>query len=138
MTKSTEEVCRIFGISKSTLFRWEQEGRIPPPKRTGRMKERMYASAQLEALLMLCFRPVFNQAFAGEDCAVIANAFESLFLTKVLIGKTVGVDEIRAFAKQRPLAPSTMKGLLAAAATQFSAESWEFKALVGAVHASCA
>ena len=138
MIKSTEEVCRIFGISKSTLFRWERWGRIPRPKRTGKMKERIYASAQLEALLIICFRPVFDQAFADEDLAAITNAFESLFLAKVMIGKAVGIDEICAFARQRPLASSTMKKLLSAATTQFEAESLEFKALVGAVHASCA
>ena len=27
---STAEICEMFGISKSTLFRWEREGRLPP------------------------------------------------------------------------------------------------------------
>ncbi len=31
---STQTVCDLLGITKSTLIRWEREGRVPKPRRT--------------------------------------------------------------------------------------------------------
>jgi len=50
-TFTAKEVCRILGISKSTLVRLEKEGRIPKASsRKGRMRARAYSWDDLEAL----------------------------------------------------------------------------------------
>lgn len=51
-TLSSSEVCAIFGISKSTLFRWEREGIIPevPRVRVGLMEERVYGAEHLRRI----------------------------------------------------------------------------------------
>jgi predicted site-specific integrase-resolvase len=46
---STLEVCRVFDISKATLFRWEREGLISTPPRDWR-NWRLYTATNLEEI----------------------------------------------------------------------------------------
>ncbi len=46
---SPAQVCKKLGISKSTLFRWEEKGHIPVPDRNIR-GERCYTLAHCEAI----------------------------------------------------------------------------------------
>jgi len=46
MTWTPAEVCEMFGISKSTLLRWEKEGKISPPTRDDD-QNRLYTAEHL-------------------------------------------------------------------------------------------
>src|ERR1035438_3897641 len=43
------EICEIFAVSKSTLFRWEQEAVIPPVPRDEK-HQRLYTSEHVRAI----------------------------------------------------------------------------------------
>lgn len=49
---SPAEVCEMFGISKSTLFRWEREGVLPPPDRNtaGSRDVRVYSQRDIQII----------------------------------------------------------------------------------------
>lgn len=53
-TYTPAEICKMFDISKSTLFRWEREGEISPPDRD--LRQRRYYTqkhrAEIAELLM--------------------------------------------------------------------------------------
>jgi DNA-binding transcriptional MerR regulator len=46
----TAEVCRMVGISKTTLFRWLMEGISREPEQRDRRGWRLFTEAQIEAL----------------------------------------------------------------------------------------
>lgn len=49
-TYTPAQICKMFDISKSTLFRWEREGHIPPARRDWQ-GYRQYTSEHVQALL---------------------------------------------------------------------------------------
>ena len=48
-TYSTAEICDMFGVSKSTLFRWERDGLLPSVDRDVN-GQRQYSQIHLEAI----------------------------------------------------------------------------------------
>jgi len=56
---STLEVCRMFDISKATLFRWEREGLISTPPRDWR-NWRLYTATNLEQIKRIIRRRTSN------------------------------------------------------------------------------
>jgi len=60
------DICEMFGISKSTLFRWEKEGKIPPSSRD-EDQNRFYTVDHVAAITMLMLQRRFDRLMRNEE-----------------------------------------------------------------------
>jgi hypothetical protein len=93
---STAEVCEMFGISKSTLFRWEREGLLPPISRdiSG---QRLYTQDHLIAISKRQKKQLgkqFESAIAAGDQNGLLQISEALALRKFFEGDITGLYEL--------------------------------------------
>ena len=111
---SPAEICEIFDISKSTLFRWEEEELIPVVRRD-RHHQRQYERAHLKAISdrqKQVLKKRFDSAAELDDersLVDLEHIHESNALRKMLVGDRSGFDELES-AKR--IAASTIKHLL--------------------------
>jgi len=113
---SPAEICEMFGISKSTLFRWEQEGLLPPVRRalTG---QREYTDEHVQAISTKQLTTQFERAAVLEDAAGLASIQEALSLSKfVYRGEIIGLYELAEYPK---LSTNTIRQLLQVALDQY-------------------
>ena len=85
-TYSTAEICEMFGISKSTLFRWEREGLLPPISRD-LSGQRLYTQKHLNAISERQKKQLgkrYASAIASNDQNSLAQISEALALRKFL------------------------------------------------------
>ncbi len=95
-TYSTVEVCELFGISRSTLFRWEKEGWFPHVERD-EMGQRLYTDTHLRAIaqrLKERYKRQYEQALSAEDKRRMENLARALSFVKFLEGKMEGLQEL--------------------------------------------
>jgi transcriptional regulator with XRE-family HTH domain len=97
---SPNEICEIFGISKSTLLRWEREKLIPPAKRDIRTDQRQYTQKdfleigeQINKQLRLKFERVTNSG-SFED---MKQTFEDLYVARFITGESTAIAELENF-----------------------------------------
>lgn len=129
---SPAEICEMFGISKSTLFRWERDGLLPPVHRD-LANQRQYTRAHLQAISELQKGKLgqqFERVAAAEDLEQQEAVLKAVSLHKVLEGDMTGLYELAEYA--RP-SPETVRQLLRIALDQYEPHSDEFRELVETV-----
>ncbi len=97
-TYSTVEICELFGISKSTLFRWERESWLPPVPRDAN-GQRQYTNVHLKAIakrLRKRYSGQYEQASKSEDVERMATIQQTLSYIKFLEGDPTGLQELKA------------------------------------------
>ena len=120
---SPAEVCEKLGISKSTLFRWEDNGYVPAPDRNLR-GERCYTQSDLEAIARFVQSRRFRQRYAqilAEDNEDTRPKLEELSEQNALfkfvnLRDPTGLVELREYS---PLQPSTIRQLLRVAVNDY-------------------
>jgi DNA-binding transcriptional MerR regulator len=120
---SPAQICKKFGISKSTLLRWEAKGHIPAPGRNLR-GERRYTPAHCQAIARFVQLQRYPQRYAQilaegteEARSKLTEIGEQNALFKfVYLRDPTGLVELREYS---PLAPETIRQLLRAAADEY-------------------
>lgn len=115
-TFTPAEVCALLGISKSTLFRWEKDGILPPVLRNDSNGEREYTRVHLEAIRSKLLKSRFETASQINNLSSIASASEQLSFLKVLAGDDLGLHELEEFPQ---LSPGTLNQLARVAVSQY-------------------
>ncbi len=77
------EVCKLLGIGKSTLFRWEKENIFPLPKRTLE-GHRIYSNRDIEIILARLTVRQTRIAKASLRTAIETHLNEASVLTRLL------------------------------------------------------
>lgn len=134
---SPAQVCARFGISKSTLFRWEAEGHVPAPDRNLR-GERQYTQSHLAGIARFVqsrrHRSRYAQIFNGEAQDARAKLVElgeqNALFKFVNLGDMTGLAELWEY---RPLQPATIRELLKAALKQHDPEDLPFREIIDLV-----
>lgn len=129
------EVCDIFDISKSTLFRWEKDRLIPSPERDLR-QQREYTQAHMAEISRLLFRKrvqsVANTEHEPGAQQRLDAITEQVALNKfVVLGDIGGLYEL---AERETLSDETIKLLLKEAARRSPSDEafrWIVKRVVG-------
>ena len=93
---ATAEVCEMFGISKSTLFRWEREGLLPPVPRdiSG---QRQYNLDHISAISERQKKQLgrqFEHAIKTGDQSTLLQISEAVAIRKFLEGDITGLYEL--------------------------------------------
>lgn len=109
---SPAEICRMFGISKTTLFRWEEEGKISAVvRKVNKVREytkvhvREIAGMQVKSLTEL-----YERAVETENEAQMKQIHDELTRIKVFYLEDVtGLFEL---AQQNNLSEDMIRGLL--------------------------
>jgi DNA-binding transcriptional MerR regulator len=121
---SPAEVCELFGISKSTLLRWEREGTLPAPTRnvTDQREPRIYTQRDVQVIarkqegeLRLKYeaasRRLDEHKRIGRELNLerLHELLELRSLRKFLAGNELGLAEL---SEYRHLHPRTIRVLL--------------------------
>jgi DNA-binding transcriptional MerR regulator len=110
-TYSTAEICEMFGVSKSTLFRWERDGFLPSVDRDVN-GQRQYSQIHLEAIsgrLIKRLGKEMVQAATRENDQALQALTEAVSLRKFLAGDETGLRELAEYDR---LPPDTILQLL--------------------------
>jgi len=113
---SPAEICKMFNISKTTLFRWEQEDWFP---RVGRSLggERQYTWEHIQAISKRRVKEHFDGAASTEDEARLREISEIISLHKfIYMGDRTGLQEL---AEYPGLGREIIQQLLRAALEQY-------------------
>jgi len=129
---STAEVCDLFQISRSTLFRWENKPGVRPSR--DRRAQRQYGPEALAAIRERC---ITSWVEGSRDLDTMATALEHLFLAKMHSNELVGLVELRELARATPLAPTTVKKLLGFAMERLDPDDQEFELILTTLLESC-
>jgi transcriptional regulator with XRE-family HTH domain len=108
---STAEICEMFGISKSTLFRWEREGKLPPISRdiTGqRQYNQEHITAISEKQKKQLGKRYAHAIQAGNDASLLLIS-EAVAIRKFLEGDITGLYEL---AELPEVSHDTLKQLM--------------------------
>lgn len=135
---SPAEVCEKLNISKSTLFRWEDNGYIPAPDRNLR-GERRYTQSDLEAIARFVQSRRHRQRYAqilAEDNEDTRPKLEELGEQNALfkfvnLRNPTGLAELREYS---PLQPSTICELLRVAANDYNPTEDRFWDILDVIH----
>jgi len=93
---SPAEMCRIFGISKGTLFRWERERPLPPVERDG-AGERRYTRVHVEAIARVELKritPLYDRASQPGNLSQLEALHRKIAYYKFLLGDVYGLHEL--------------------------------------------
>lgn len=121
-TYTPSEICVMLNISKSTLFRWEREGLVPPPTRdqSDQRHGRIYTREHIQAIgekQKEQLERQFEQASKDRawDRRSLREVLEANSLRKFLEGNEIGLRELR---EHDQLLPKTIHALLQVAMEQ--------------------
>lgn len=126
---STVEICQMFQISKSTLFRWERENLLPPVGRD-LTNQRQYTWEHVRAIrarLMKQLGARLEQTDRLRDDAALQTIWETITLHKFLDGNLLGLDELAGY---RCLSSETIIQLLQVALEQYEVGSAAFNRIL--------
>jgi DNA-binding transcriptional MerR regulator len=134
---SPAEVCKKLDISRSTLFRWEDNGYIPAPDRNLR-GERRYTQLDLEAIARFVQSRRHRQRYAqvlAEDNENTRPKLEDLGEQNALfkfvnLHDPTGLVELREYS---PLQPSAIRQLLRVAADDYDPSEGRFWDIIDVV-----
>jgi len=90
------EICRLFSVSKTTLFRWENEDWMPPVSRNA-SGARRYRSNHVNAIARFHIgrlRGLIEHASQGENLEALEQLFAELSYHKFLAGDIMGLREM--------------------------------------------
>lgn len=135
-TYSTVEVCNLFGISRSTLFRWEREAWFPRVERdeTG---QRLYTNDHLRAIadyLRRRYKRQLEQAMNAEDRGRMLTIMRALSFVKFLQGRMEGLQEL---AEYNELPDAMVRQLLRYALEHYAPSDPEFCQIIHVLHTHC-
>ncbi len=104
------QICKMFDVSKSTLFRWEREGHIPPAQRDWQ-GYRQYTSEHVQALLKKHLDKLMSRGSEGPATQEKLERYTELAsLQKFINGKDkLGLSEL---AEHESLSAETIYRLL--------------------------
>lgn len=109
---SPAEICKMFGISKTTLFRWEEEEKISPVIRKIN-KVREYSKVHVKEIAQMqvqSLTELYERASEIENEAQMKQVHEELTRIKILYLENVtGLYEL---AEQNNLSEETIRELL--------------------------
>jgi DNA-binding transcriptional MerR regulator len=117
-TYSTSEICAMFNISKSTLFRWEKEGLLPVVSRDISGK-RQYSHEHISAISERQKRRLgkqFAHAIEAGSEGNIIKISEALAIRKFLEGDITGIYEL---AELPEISTETLRQLMQIGLDQF-------------------
>ncbi len=129
---STVEVCEMFRVSRSTLFRWEREGMLGEVER-GIDDDRKYSSENLKLLRNKKFSKQYKSQIVQSDKSKyninhykqnITNITQDMSVSKVLIGDITGLVELE--DQQEPLKPKHAQHLLRFATNELEPKDEQF------------
>jgi DNA-binding transcriptional MerR regulator len=129
------EVCEIFDISKSTLFRWEKEGRISSPDRDLR-QQRWYTQGHMAEIGRLLFRRQAQQLANTEHQPGAEQRMDALH-EQISLNKFAVLGDIRGLyelAERETLAKATIRQLLLEASRRDPSDEafrWIVKRVIG-------
>ena len=126
---STVEICQMFAISKSTLFRWEREDQLPPVGRDLN-NQRQYTQEHVRAIrarLMKQLGARLEQTDRLRDDEALHHLWEAITLHKFLDGNLYGLDELAGYDH---LSPSTIIQLLQVALEDYEVGSATFNRIL--------
>jgi DNA-binding transcriptional MerR regulator len=90
------EICRMFGISRTTLFRWERSEEISLVARDSR-GERYYTVAHLRQIGQRILRDRYDRAHWIDDPRELEQDHKAMILFKLRIRDETGVPELKEF-----------------------------------------
>jgi DNA-binding transcriptional MerR regulator len=93
---ATAEVCEMFGISKSTLFRWEREGLLPPVPRdiSGQRQYNLDHISAISEKQKKRLGKQFAHAIKSGDERSLLKISEAVAIRKFLEGDITGLYEL--------------------------------------------
>lgn len=93
---STAEICEMFGISKSTLFRWEREGQLPviPRDISGQRQYTLDHVAAISERQKKQLGKRYAHAIKAGDETSLIRISEAVALRKFLEGDITGLYEL--------------------------------------------
>lgn len=101
---SPNDICKMFNISKSTLFRWEQEEWFPRVSRDLR-GQRQYTQAHIQAISEKQKEQLskqFGRAADVENNATLEGIAQAISLHKFLEGDMTGLYELAEYPRLPP------------------------------------
>jgi len=90
------EISELFGVSKSTLFRWEFQSWMPtvPRDASGARTYRPQHVAAIARFQISRLEPMFRHATATEDKDLMKRLFADLTFRKLLSGDITGLSQM--------------------------------------------
>lgn len=96
-TYSPVEICEMFGISKSTLLRWEREGIISSVKRDPNSDQRQYTQQNVRKIGQQLARQLvrqFSRTVETDSMEEARRAYEALYMWKFFQGEPNSLDAL--------------------------------------------
>jgi DNA-binding transcriptional MerR regulator len=115
---SPAEICKMFGISKSTLFRWEQESWFPVASRD-LGGQRQYTQEHIRAISENQKRRLgreYQRAIEQENSDSMLEFAEALSMRKFLANDPTGIQELAEYSR---LSANTILQLVRLATEQY-------------------
>lgn len=101
-TYSPAEVCEMFGISRSTLLRWEREGTISSARRVrnSNTDQRSYTQENLREIGQQMKRQLaqqFKRTAETDDEDEITRTLESLYIWRLFQGDSAALESLESY-----------------------------------------
>ena len=135
---SPAEICEWFSIPRTTLFRWEKDGIIPPTERHGSRGDRIYRQDHVRRIFNVV-RGHMRRELAAAQKADPYDSFPSMEMQERLYlaeffgseSQKDGLRQLRGLANRRDLKPETIRKVVAVALGRergdaLRVEIWQF------------
>jgi DNA-binding transcriptional MerR regulator len=99
---SPAEVCELFGISKSTLLRWERDGLMSSVRRNPNNDQRIYTQEDIRRIVQQLTRQLhmqFVRTVQTDNDEQIERAYETLYFWKFLQGEPHSLEALDNFPR---------------------------------------
>lgn len=135
MTYSPSEVCEFFDISKSTLFKWEQDGKIAPTRKLS--GEREYNQSHIKEIAEIKIQLLkrdLRRATRTEDIERMKQIYEAISHIKALyLNDISGLREIA----EHDTVPNKIISELLIKASHLDPKDQIFREIIGLVNVRC-
>ena len=101
-TYSPVEICEMFGISKSTLLRWEREGIISSVKRNPSNDQRLYTQENVHTTGQQLTRQMvrqFSRTVETDSLEESQKAYEALYMWKFFQGEPNSLEALENYPR---------------------------------------
>lgn len=138
---SPADLCKLFGISKSTLFRWESEDWFPAIRRGDDSRQREYGIEHVQTIASHKIEKLENAfvtAYKRPHLESLRELHLELSFRKVLAGDLIGLKEMDASLSTTPeRSEEYILRLVAVALNHYSPRDTEFLAIIRVVEHLC-
>jgi DNA-binding transcriptional MerR regulator len=108
-TYTPAEICQIVGISKSTLFRWEEEQAFPRvPRDRESQDQRLYTQEHINYINRRLLNKQYKHAADRGDIKALDEIHEEMSIRKFIAGDTIGLNELSNYDQLKPRTISTL------------------------------